>query len=314
MGSSTPRWAKMVSWKYAHLPAQQVIEDLRENHGIDTYRSHIQSVSYDVGERLLAQEPNITYTHGIEKHLVKSISIGRDGAMLKLKQGQYREAMTGTLSLIGADRTVLHTIYIGDGPEYGKAHFEQMMSHEINTLKAEFGQLPWSAVADGSSHNWTFLQHHVQTQIIDWWHAWGYIRTAIETIFPQEKKTKKQCEKWKKCLQEKPNSILDLLKLLKKSNKKFQKEQIHSQELQNAITYIKNHKHQMNYAFYLKEGYLIGSGITESACKTLIKSRFCGCGMQWEINNTKTMTLMRGLVLTPHRWKQAWNGITKAVA
>ena len=83
-------------------------------------------------------------------------------------------------------------------------------------------------------------------------------------IFLQEEKAKKQCEKWEKRLQEKQDSILDLLKLLKKNNKKLEKQQIHSQILQNAITYIKNHKHQMNYALYLKKGYLIGSGVTES--------------------------------------------------
>jgi hypothetical protein len=94
VGVSTPRWAKMVSWKYTHLPSQQVEEDLRENHGRDTNRTHIQSVSDDVGKLLLAQASTVTYIYGIAKHFVKSISIGRDGAMLKLKEGQYREAMS----------------------------------------------------------------------------------------------------------------------------------------------------------------------------------------------------------------------------
>jgi hypothetical protein len=71
---------------------------------------------------------------------------------------------------------------------------------------------------------------------------------------------------------------------------------------------------RMNYAKYLKEGYLIGSGVTESACKTLIKGRLCGCGMRWVQENTRAMTLMRGLVLTPNRWQQAWQQIYKAAA
>lgn len=130
---------------------------------------------------------------------------------------------------------------------------------------------------------------------------------------------KKQIEKWEKLLQESQNSILVLLKLLKKNNKRFKKEQtvgvpIHCDILQTAITYIENHKHQMNYALYLKKGYLIGSGVTESACKTLIKARFCGCGMQWEINNTKPMALMRSLVLTKNRWDQAWKNIESVAA
>jgi hypothetical protein len=34
----------------------------------------------------------------------------------------------------------------------------------------------------------------------------------------------------------------------------------------------------MNYAQYLEKKYPIGSGVTEAACKTLVKQRLCqGC-------------------------------------
>lgn len=106
------------------------------------------------------------YSDGIAPHLVSSISIGRDGAMLPLLGG-YREAMAGTLSLIGADRQVLHTIYLGDAPQYGKERFNGVMSREIALLKKRFGHLPWVGVADGAAHNWTFLCEHTDTQILD---------------------------------------------------------------------------------------------------------------------------------------------------
>jgi DNA primase large subunit len=93
---------------------------------------------------------------------------------------------------------VLYTIYVGAGPEYGKANFDSIMLKEINALKAEFKEIPFTTVADGAANNWTFLQAHVQTQIIDWWHAWQYIRAAIETIFPQEKKQKSKLRNGKR--------------------------------------------------------------------------------------------------------------------
>lgn len=312
IGDTTPRFAKILSWKYSNLPSVQVEEDLAQNHLRIISRSHIQKVSYLVGEELLKQE--IEYSHGIHKGLVKSVSIGRDGAMLPLTGGIYREAKAGTLSLVGEDRKVLHTIYLGDQPEYGKENFDDLMCNEIEILKREFGHLPWSAVADGSANNWTFFAKHTPIQIIDWWHSWEYIRPALGVIYEEPKKLQKQLEKWKETLQEKEESIRSLLKKFKKHARKLKKEQKHSEILQKAITYLSNHYHQMNYADYLKQGYLIGSGVTESACKTLIKSRFCGCGMQWEENNTRLLTLMRGLVLTPNRWSQAWKHLTKSVA
>lgn len=314
IGVDTPRFAKMISWKYANMPSERVAEDLLENHCRGVSRSHIQSVSYQVGEQLLDLESTMTYEHGIEPALVKNISVGRDGAMVRLKDGSYREAMAGTLSLVGANREVLHTIYLGDGPEYGKEGFEAMMSQEIAVLKREFGHLPWVGVADGSAHNWAFLSQHVDTQIIDYWHGFQYIQAGLEILYPQEKKRKKQIDKWHDALKEKENSVCKLLKLFKKHQRALKKTQTLNDTLQSSITYLTNHQHQMNYVRYLKEGYLIGSGVTESACKTLIKGRLCGCGMRWEEENTRNMTLMRGLVLTPNRWQQAWQQMYKSAA
>jgi len=214
IGDTTPRFAKMLSWKYSHLPSAQVEEDLAQNHSRIISRSHIRSVSYLVGEQLLDQEQEVEHSHGINKEAVKSVSIGRDGAMLTLINSSNREAMVGTLSLVGEDREVLHTIYLGDQPEYGKDGFDLLMNNEIKVLKKEFGYLPWSAVADGSTHNWTFFANHTPIQIIDWWHAWEYIRPALGVIYSEPKKFQKQLEKWKESLQEKEESIRTLLKKL----------------------------------------------------------------------------------------------------
>jgi hypothetical protein len=314
IGLNTPRFAKMLSWKYGHLPSERVEEDLLENHCRSVSRSHIQSVSYLVGEILLEAEEEMEYVHGISKELVKSVSVGRDGAMLPLIDGTYREAMVGTLSLVGADREVLHTIYLGDKPEYGKASFNFMMDWEIGKLKAEFGDVPWIGLADGAAHNWTFLASHVETKIIDWYHTWNYISKGIAVLYPKEIEAKQQSEIWEKRLQEEENSVIILLKEFKKHQQNLEKNQKTNEILQKTITYLSNHHLQMNYAQYLKKGYLIGSGVTESACKTLIKNRFCGCGMQWQEDNAQLLTLIRGLILTPKRWKQAWKNLSKSAA
>jgi hypothetical protein len=311
ISNSTPRFAKMVSWKYSHLPSNQVEEDLRENHRCGASDTHIQEVSYTVGSQLLAQSAEVSYVHGITISEVASVSIGRDGAMMPLISENYREAMVGTLSLVNKDREVLHTIYLGASPQYGKATFDATLQAEILDLKRDFGHLPWSGVADGAANNWTFLATHVDEQIIDWWHAWQYIQPALQVIYPDKATAQKQVDKWKDKLQNKENSISDLLKLVKKHHKKLNKAKTPNATLQTTVTYLTNHHHQMNYAAYLKKNFLIGSGVTESACKTLIKSRFCGCGMQWKNENVHPMTHMRGLVLTPKRWEQAWKKLTK---
>ena len=46
----TPRFAKIVSWEYAQLPAAKVSDDLGMNHCRKTSRKLIQSVGALVGE------------------------------------------------------------------------------------------------------------------------------------------------------------------------------------------------------------------------------------------------------------------------
>jgi hypothetical protein len=49
---------------------------------------------------------------------------------------EWREAMTGTISLYDRHGERLHTIYVGAAPEYGKATFFERTTREINHVKS----------------------------------------------------------------------------------------------------------------------------------------------------------------------------------
>jgi hypothetical protein len=86
--------------------------------------------------------------------------------------------------------------------------------------------------------------------------------------------------------------------------------QAHPQTIQDnltaAVTYFQNHLHQINYAFYRNQHYLYafggaklyGSGVTEAACKTVIKQRLCCSGMRWKQAGAAVVLSLRTLVLT----------------
>ena len=78
-----------------------------------------------------------------------------------------------------------------------------------------------------------------------------------------------------------------------------------------AVTYFQNHLHQMNYAFYRDQHYPIGSGVTEAACKTVIKQRLCCSGMRWKEAGAAVVLSLRTLVLTSTRWNQFWNKLNQ---
>jgi hypothetical protein len=67
----------------------------------------------------------------------------------------------------------------------------------------------------------------------------------------------------------------------------------------------------MNYALYQKRHYPIGSGVTEAACKTVIKQRLCCSGMRWKEKGAAAILSLRALVLTSTRWNQFWNKLNQ---
>ncbi len=63
----------------------------------------------------------------------------------------------------------------------------------------------------------------------------------------------------------------------------------------------------MDYAAYRKESLPTGSGITEAACKRLVKERMCGSGMKWKSDGAGEVLRLRSLLLSNQRWQQFWS-------
>ena len=76
-----------------------------------------------------------------------------------------------------------------------------------------------------------------------------------------------------------------------------------------AWTYLSNHRHQMDYPGFLSENLPIGSGVTEAACKTLVKQRLCASGMRWKDKGARVVLSLRALTNTAGRWTQFWQKI-----
>ncbi len=65
----------------------------------------------------------------------------------------------------------------------------------------------------------------------------------------------------------------------------------------------------MNYWEHIENNLPIGSGVTEAACKTLVKQRLCCSGMRWKNKGAKIVLSLRALIQTSGRWQQFWNKI-----
>jgi hypothetical protein len=75
--------------------------------------------------------------------------------------------------------------------------------------------------------------------------------------------------------------------------------------LQQVVTYLENHRHMMDYQAYLQKGYLISTGLVESACGSLVRDRMEHSGMRWTINGAESILDLRA-VKKNGDWERFW--------
>lgn len=135
-GSYTPKFSQMVSWKYAHMSAGAVCEDMETNHNRRMSTKMVQSIGDSVGAIATEKEFEMAYELPEFKEVVSHISIGRDGTTTPIRKQGYRETMCGTISFYNSNGDRMHTIYAACAPQYGKKTFEEVLDMEISKVKA----------------------------------------------------------------------------------------------------------------------------------------------------------------------------------
>lgn len=80
INGATPRCAKVLSNKYAKMPAPEVVDDLEDNHGRHTTLRYLQQVSEAVSAIAQAKEETWEYVTPEIDVPIETVSISLDGA------------------------------------------------------------------------------------------------------------------------------------------------------------------------------------------------------------------------------------------
>lgn len=313
--NSTPRYAQIVSGKYARFGAEAICEDLLECNGRKISHQYAKVLSDYVGS--VAQCHDIEWDYDLPEFdtPVATVSLGLDGTCILMRDDGWREAMCGTISFYDSEGDRLYTVYCAATPEYGKESFKAKFSREIERVQKEFSDVHYMGVADGAKDNWTFLQSYTKNLVLDFYHAREYISKAASAIFGKDKKAKAAwISTWSHQLKHKQGAVGRLLKELYHQRSQLDKKKNwleRDEELRLVIGYYTNNKHRMRYAYQLKHNLPMGSGVTEAACKTLIKQRMCLSGSRWKDAGASCVLALRALKLTKGRWQQFWTYVMR---
>jgi hypothetical protein len=312
--TSTPGFAKLVSSKYAELGSSRVLFDLEQNHQRTIARSYLKNLCDAVGAVAQAKEETWTYTLPEMPAPVKTVAVGIDGTCMLLTESGWREAMVGTLSLYDGKGKRLHTIQMGATPEYGKNSFYTRFDRELEQIREQYPNACFIGIADGAKSNWEYLKPRTDKQTVDFWHAAGYLGKAADAMFVGKRKEASKRE-WldNAChkLKHKVGAASRLLREMTEYSESSDLPNARQEKLHSAISYFTNNKDRMSYARNVENNIPIGSGVTEAACKTLIKQRLCNSGIRWKEKGAAAVISLRSLAHTDCRWNQFWGKVSQ---
>jgi hypothetical protein len=304
---ATPKFARQISHKYSNMNAPSVCADLKENHHRAISHSYVQEVTNWVGSIAQSKEEQWEYDNPKLEKAIKSIVLSLDGAYMLMRNDGYREAMVGNISFYDLEGERQHTIYLGEVPEHGKSTFFKRFETEIAKVKQQYPDALYIGIADGAKNNWKFLQQHTDRQLLDFYHVTEYLAEVSYAAYPTNNAKR---ETWLhthcKQLKHEAGSVNQIISEMEKLSQKTSLTKKTMEKLSSALTYFKNHNNMMDYATHINEKLPIGSGVTEAACKTLVKQRLCASGMRWKEKGAKTILSLRALVQSKGRWQQFW--------
>jgi hypothetical protein len=168
------------------------------------------------------------------------------------------------------------------------------------------------ALTDGGNGLETCLVETVLTglareivPILDFFHATEHLREFAKAWLPDEATRKAQVECWCHTLKHQGGTVL-LTELETLDQTSRTDAQIEAHRL--LTQYVRNNQHRMDYPTYIANGWEIGSGEIESACKSVINHRLGGPGMRWRLPGTTAVCQLRSLFRSEFPvWQRYWS-------
>lgn len=237
-----------------------------------------------------------------------------DGAMVPLADGSWREVRTLAIGTVVPGRqpgTVRCEELSYFSRLCGAATFTTLAAGEVHRRGVETaGRV--AGVADGAEWEQAFLDAHCPdaVRILDFGHAAQRLSDVAEAVWgrgePNPTWAAMQRAELRDGTAEAVLAAIRALPLAEAADSaaagRVQAE---------TLGYLEPRAEQMRYAAFRAQGLPIGSGIVESANKTVVEARLKGAGRRWAEPSVTPMVALRG-ALCSDRWDEAWAAIAAA--
>jgi hypothetical protein len=166
----------------------------------------------------------------------------------------------------------------------------------------------WIGLTDGGSGLEEFLRQNFNRPdlvlILDFWHPAAGLEELARLLRPGDAAAAQELARgWCRTMKHEGGAaVLEALRAQPRPRRGEAR-----QKLAGVLRYVGNNVHRMDYPRYLAEGWEIGSGPVESACKTVVGQRLKLAGMRWGEDGTDEVCHLRALLKSGgEQWDAFW--------
>jgi hypothetical protein len=317
------RVQEMVSYLGAFMPFQKAQTYLAKYCNIHISHDSVNNTTVEIGQTLKAQQEDAVQ-QAWEGECLPSCEVGElpqrlyvsaDGINYLLPDGngkeikvatvyetEERQSQEGEIDIHAVDLTyVVHS------------EVEQLARAADLEARKRGAETAEQIVVLGDGAKWIWKRFPIlfpankTTEILDFYHASGYIWGVANTTFGQQTD---EAQDWgaKHCRTLKhvgPEPVLHALYELPTQNRSP------SEAIADAISYFENQGTRMDYPSYVEQGLQIGSGSAESAVNQIVGVRLNQAGMRWNPERAEAVAHVRAAILS-NRWDDFWVSFSPA--
>jgi hypothetical protein len=326
-GFWTQRAAEQASWVVTQMTPQSGEELFERVGNMDPSKSSLDRLPKALGERWEAGRE--TYEQVLREAIVVpdeafTVAVSIDGVLAPIDGGTkprelrsdaesqgrlckgpvgYREIGCATLAFCDAKGDLISAVRFGRCPEPKKVTLKDTLRRDLAHVLAARPDLRIAKISDAGGDNWEYMATLPEgPEILDFFHATEHLAAALAAVYGDGKlETRHKFESLRERLlteERGVDAVINALQYLRSKHKRIK-------TIGTVLRYFRKNRHRMRYAEWQAEGYMIGSGVVEAACKTLVAQRLKLSGMRWSPFGAQAVLTMRGWDQSD-RFDEAW--------
>jgi len=300
----------------SEVPFETGREMLGRLTGIEISNSHAQTITSRHGEELEQRaqvERNALFAGELQmlpEGRPKRLYVTLDGLKMPFTD-DWHEAKIGAVYDVragedGIDQPhrVSYTSGAWEGPEaFGRRLYQEATHRGIEWAAEQV------AIGDGAEWIWNLVDEHFPgaVQILDFYHAAERLHKIGRAVYGDgTDKAREWAEANRDRLWE--GRLTDVFRSLRGLRPATEEGR---EAVRKAIGYYQHNRERMDYPAFRAEGYHVGSGVVEAACKTVAAARCKRSGMRWSKEGAQSVLALRSQRLNG-RWDNYWKPLKAA--